>query len=116
MKKIIFFFLLLIIFSCSKTNEQSEQIEPVEQITETRNWSEYIDFRVGNIPLLIISVHGGGLEPEWIQTRTCDQATVVRDSYTRDVALEIESQFIAESELYSEQKKIEPKKEDKFAI
>ena len=93
MKKIIFFFLLLIIISCSKTNEQSEQIEPVEQIIETRNWSEYIDFRVGNIPLMIISVHGGGLEPEWIQTRTCNQATVVRDSYTRDVALEIESQL-----------------------
>jgi len=42
---------------------------------------------------MIISVHGGGLEPEWIQTRTCNQATVVRDSYTRDVALEIESQL-----------------------
>ena len=93
MKKIIFFFLLLIIFSCSKTNEQSEQIERVEQIIETPNWSEYIDFRAGNIPLMIISVHGGGLEPEWIETRTCNQATVVRDSYTRDVALEIESQL-----------------------
>ena len=93
MKKIVFFFLLFIIVSCSKTNEKSEQVEPIKQIVETINWGEYIDYREGTIPLLIISVHGGGQEPEEIQTRTCNEATVVRDSYTRDVALEIESQL-----------------------
>ena len=93
MKKIFFTFLFFILFSCSKSDAQPEQVEPVKQIIETRNWNEYIDFREGNIPLLIISVHGGGQEPQWIQTRTCSEATVVRDSYTRDVALEIESQL-----------------------
>tara|TARA_B100000767_G_scaffold274049_1_gene305916 strand:+ start:484 stop:1404 length:921 start_codon:yes stop_codon:yes gene_type:complete len=93
MKKIILFFLLFIAVSCSKSNDQSLQVEPINQITEIRDWTEFIDFREGDIPLLIISVHGGNIEPEWIQTRTCSEATVVRDSYTRDVALQIESEL-----------------------
>ena len=92
-KKIVFPLFFFILFSCSKSVDQPEQVEPINQIIETRNWNEYIDFREGNIPLLIISVHGGGQEPEWIQTRTCNGATVVRDSYTRDVALQLESEL-----------------------
>jgi len=93
MNKINFCFLFFLIVSCSKTNEQPQQIKQAEQIVETPNWGEFIDYREGNIPLMIISVHGGDLEPEWIESRTCDGATVVRDSYTRDVAIEIESQI-----------------------
>ncbi len=96
-KKIVSFFLFFIIFNCSKSVEQSEESNNNTQINqpvlETINWEEFIDYREGNIPLMIISVHGGDIEPEWIQTRTCDGAVTVRDSYTRDVALEIESQL-----------------------
>ena len=91
MKKIAFFFLVII--GCSKSNDQTEQVNNIQQVITSRNWDDFIDYRQGNIPLMIISVHGGDLEPDWIQTRTCNEATVVRDSYTRDVALEIESQL-----------------------
>ena len=97
MKKINFFFLFFIIVYCSRPGEQPEEvnnsIQPNEPINESIDWGEFIDYREGNIPLMIISVHGGDIEPEWIQTRTCDGAVTVRDSYTRDVALEIESQL-----------------------
>ncbi len=97
MKKISFLFLVFFIVNCSRSGDQSEQVinnvQIDESIIETRDWGEFIDYREGNIPLMIISVHGGDKEPEWIQTRTCDGAVTVRDSYTRDVALEIESQL-----------------------
>ena len=97
MKKISFFFLFFISVYCSRSGEQSDEVnnsvQANEPINESRDWREFIDYREGNIPLMIISVHGGDIEPEWIQTRTCDGAVTVRDSYTRDVALEIESQL-----------------------
>ena len=97
MKKISFFFLFFISVYCSRSGEQSDEVnnsvQANEPINESRDWREFIDYREGNIPLMIISVHGGDIEPEWIQTRTCDGAVTVRDSYTRDVAIEIESQL-----------------------
>ena len=93
MKKICLYILSFILISCSNTIEKTELIELDIQKNEARDWRQFIDYRQGNLPLLIISVHGGDIEPEWIQTRTCDQATLVRDTYTRDVALEIESQL-----------------------
>ena len=93
MKKICLYILSFILISCSNTIEKTELIELDIQKNEARDWRQFIDYRQGNLPLLIISVHGGDIEPEWIQTRTCDQATLVRDIFTRDVALEIESQL-----------------------
>jgi len=92
-KKICLYILSFILISCSNTIEKTELIELDIQKNEARDWRQFIDYRQGNLPLLIISVHGGDIEPEWIQTRTCDQATLVRDIFTRDVALEIESQL-----------------------
>jgi N-formylglutamate amidohydrolase len=79
-----------LIFSCSQDREVEEK---KEVYTQPIQWDEFIDFREGNIPLLIISVHGGDIEPEWIKTRSCDGATVVRDSHTLTVAKLIESEL-----------------------
>ncbi|MBN09676.1 MAG: hypothetical protein CMC79_04825 [Flavobacteriaceae bacterium] len=83
--------LFIIIFSCSK-DQETQQITQ-EVISEPIQWDEFIDFREGNMPLLIISVHGGEIEPEWITNRTCDGATVVKDSHTLQVAELIESEL-----------------------
>ncbi len=40
--------------------------------------------------MLIISVHGGDIEPEFIKSRSCDGATIVRDSHTLKIAQLIE--------------------------
>ena len=93
MKKTYLYILSFILISCSNTIEKTELIKLDIKKNEVIEWNQFIDYRQGNLPLLIISVHGGDMEPEWIQTRTCDQATLVRDSFTRDVALEIESQL-----------------------
>ena len=71
------------IFSCSQDGEVAEKTEVYSQPIQ---WDEFIDYREGNIPLLIISVHGGDDAPEWIKTRSCDEATIVKDSHTLKVA------------------------------
>lgn len=78
------------IFSCSQDGEVAEKTEVYSQPIQ---WDEFIDYREGNIPLLIISVHGGDDEPEWIKTRSCDEATIVKDSHTLKVAKLIESEL-----------------------
>ena len=88
-----FFLILLFVFGCSKSNGLTEQTNYIEQAETPQSWSDFIDYRQGNIPLLIISVHGGSLEPDWIKTRTCDDAKIITDSYTREIALKIESQL-----------------------
>ena len=78
------------IFSCSQDGEVAEKTEVYSQPIQ---WDEFIDYREGNIPLLIISVHGGDDEPECIKTRSCDEATIVKDSHTLKVAKLIESEL-----------------------
>ena len=89
-KKLIFFF---VIIGCLKPNEYTEQVNQAEQVISLQSWDDFIENRQGNIPLMIIAVHGGSLDPDWIKTRTCDEATIVKDSYTKEVALKIESQL-----------------------
>jgi len=69
MKNIIKLFLFIII-GCSKSNRNAEHVDCIEQIILTQNWDDFIEYRHGNIPLIIISFHGGKLLPDWIETRT----------------------------------------------
>lgn len=43
------------------------------------------------MPLIIISVHGGKLLPDWIETRTYQDASIGTDLHTKEIALKIES-------------------------
>ena len=90
MKNIIKLFLLIII-GCSKSNRNAEHVDYIEQTILTQNWDDFIEYRHGDIPLIIISVHGGNLLPDWIETRTCQDASIVTDLHTKEIALKIES-------------------------
>ena len=90
MKKIIIFFFFIII-SCSKSDKFNQEVDYIDDSISNQNWNDFIEYRQGNIPLIIISVHGGKLVPDWIKTRVCQDATVVTDLYTKEIALEIES-------------------------
>ena len=88
MKKIIIFFFII---SCSKSVELNQKVDYINHSISNESWEDFIEYRNGNIPLIIISVHGGKLSPDWIKTRTCQDATVVTDLHTKEIALEIES-------------------------
>lgn len=53
--------------------------------------SNYIEYRAGNLPIIISAPHGGYLEPASIPDRSCTGCTTGRDSRTEELAYEIDS-------------------------
>ncbi len=47
--------------------------------------NEYIEFKAGNLPIIISAPHGGGLEPAEIPDRDCSGCVYVRDSRTQEL-------------------------------
>ncbi len=64
--------------------------EDTKEVTVSNQFNDYIDFRTGNIPLLIISVHGGDQKPQWIKKRTCQDAKVLADAFTLGISTSLE--------------------------
>jgi N-formylglutamate amidohydrolase len=51
----------------------------------------YIEFRAGNLPIIITASHGGRLEPTSIPDRTCATCTTVMDANTMELAYQIDT-------------------------
>ncbi|TVR79889.1 MAG: T9SS C-terminal target domain-containing protein [Chitinophagaceae bacterium] len=54
---------------------------------------DYIEYRAGNMPLIIAVPHGGYENPESIPDRTCNSPVYVRDAYTLELGQLIDSVF-----------------------
>ena len=80
----------LLSVSCSKSNDSSK----VSNQEPDRNWEQYTIFKQGNIPLLLISVHGGDLQPDFIEDRSCSQAVTVKDLHTLEITQGIEAELL----------------------
>ncbi len=85
--------LLLIIFltftSCSSTKTSNDEQDSTVLIVDNNiDWSEFIEYSKGNIPVILISVHGGTLMPEWLSDRSCPGAVTVKDDNTYELAKE----------------------------
>jgi hypothetical protein len=44
--------------------------------------NNYVEYQVGNLPVVIAVSHGGNLEPTSIPDRTCNNAVLVSDAFT----------------------------------
>lgn len=86
MKKIL---LALCLFFLSHTHAQQWMAGKI--YTDPENWTE---FRVGNIPIIISVPHGGNIILDSVPDRTCPDAITVKDNNTRELALEIETEFV----------------------
>jgi len=53
----------------------------------------FVEYRCGNIPLIITAPHGGYLEPASLPDRTCPNAVTIRDGFTQELARVIDSVF-----------------------
>lgn len=53
----------------------------------------HIEFRCGELPLVIAAPHGGYLMPEDMPDRTCDNAVWTTDAHTLELALAVDSAF-----------------------
>jgi len=53
--------------------------------------NNYIEYYAGNLPIIVSAPHGGYLLPNNIPDRSCNGCSTVRDSWTEEVAYEIDS-------------------------
>ena len=53
--------------------------------------NNYIEYRAGNLPIIITSPHGGRLEPTAIPDRNCAACTTVSDGNTMELAYQIDT-------------------------
>ena len=60
----------------------------------------YIEYRAGNLPIVLSAPHGGSLEPSSIPNRDCTGCVYVKDSWTQTIAEGMYDQFVSESGLY----------------
>jgi N-formylglutamate amidohydrolase len=56
--------------------------------------NNYIEYQVGNLPLVIAVSHGGSLEPASIPNRTCNNPVFATDLFTIETALEIKKKLL----------------------
>ena len=87
---------VLLFNACKKDdNKLSKVVIPDWKVGEVRydenKWNEVI---VGDMPLVISVPHGGAIKPDDIEDRTCDGATTVTDTYTIELAREIQSEML----------------------
>ena len=81
-KKTLLFSVIFAFVSCQQSNEKINN-----------QWDDFVEFREGNIPLIIVAPHGGDLKPQWIENRNCEGSVITKDLYTLDIAFQIENEL-----------------------
>ena len=88
-EKILLLIIFLTFISCSSTKTSNDEQDSTVLIVDNNiDWSEFIEYSKGNIPVILISVHGGTLMPEWLSDRSCPGAVTVKDDNTYELAKE----------------------------
>ena len=59
-----------------------------------------VEYRAGNLPIVISAPHGGYAEPDSIPDRDCSGCVYVRDSYTQELAREVEAAILERTGCY----------------
>ena len=62
--------------------------------------NDYIEYQVGNLPIILTASHGGQLTPEEIPDRTCNNPTTVTDAFTVEIAEEIKNSLYEKTGCY----------------
>ncbi len=60
----------------------------------------YVEYRAGNIPIIISAPHGGSLDPDSIPDRDCPGCIYVKDTWTKPIAEGMYDAFIEQTGCY----------------
>lgn len=60
----------------------------------------YVEYRAGNLPIILSAPHGGSLEPTSIPDRDCSGCVYVRDSWTQPITEAIYDEFVLATGCY----------------
>lgn len=80
----------LIQCSTGSNYTSAPDIEPGEVQMDEKEW---LELRIGDMPLVISAPHGGTLNPEEIRDRNCKGAVTVRDRNVNELAFEVEKEL-----------------------
>jgi len=67
--------------------------QEVDDVTKA-DGASFIEYKQGNMPLILTVSHGGSEKPEWISDRVCPDAVSVQDEFTLELAEEIVDAFV----------------------
>lgn len=73
-----------------------EQINELSKNNNFKNPDNYVIFEKGNIPLILVSTHGGDQKPNWLEDRDCEGSVVLKDLFTLGIALQIRNELISQ--------------------
>lgn len=62
--------------------------------------TNYVEYRAGNLPIIISAPHGGNLEPSSIPDRNCPSCITVQDAYTKPISEGIYDAFFEQTGCY----------------
>ena len=62
--------------------------------------SGYVEYRAGNLPIIISAPHGGSLEPSIIPDRNCSGCISEKDAWTKNIAEGMYNAFIKQTGCY----------------
>ena len=79
--RVICLLIVSLLFACKSQNIEEDQ---------TGIWDAFVEFKEGNIPLILVASHGGDLKPNWINDRDCPGSKLLQDQYTLGIALQLE--------------------------
>lgn len=91
LRSFLFLILFTLLLACKSGSDEIEspQTDPLETSVQ---WNDFVTFKTGNIPLIIVAPHGGDLKPQWIDDRGCPDSKLLQDQYTLGIALQIEQE------------------------
>jgi len=81
------------LLSCTSTVEQINELSIDNKFI---NPEDYVIFEKGNIPLILVSTHGGDQKPNWLEDRDCEGSVVLKDLFTLEIALQIRNELISQ--------------------
>lgn len=59
--------------------------------------TQFVEYRAGNLPIILSAPHGGGLRPDSIPDRDCEDCVTARDSWTQTIAEGVHDAIVAET-------------------
>lgn len=86
-----------LIFFCSSVFVVAQNFIPGNTYIDATG---YVEYRAGNLPIVISAPHGGYLEPSTIPDRSCTGCVTSRDSFTQEVSDGIYNSIVTETGCY----------------